>query len=82
MNRAIGESGFAQWRKIVFGNLLRMKRELQRIIDQTVLPLVKRSRMRIAFEGGEQFIIFNERTKSLPVMLHSIMAIQYCPNVF
>jgi hypothetical protein len=30
VNCAVGESGFAQWRKILLGNLLLMKSDLQR----------------------------------------------------
>ncbi len=74
MNRTIGQPGLAQRGEIFCANILWRERELQRIIQQCPRPRFKRSTSRITLDGCEQVIIFGQRTESLSVMLHSIMA--------
>ena len=65
------ENGLTTWRNIH----TRIDRELDRIIHQCAPSLIKCSSSRIAFERDKQFVIFGERTESLPVMMYSIVAV-------
>lgn len=49
--------------------------QLERVGDERALTLVERRGEGFALQGCEQFIVFDERTESLPVMAYSIVAV-------
>ncbi len=49
--------------------------QLERVGDECVLAYVEGRGERVTLNGGEQVIVFGERTESLPVMAHSIVAV-------
>jgi len=40
-----------------------------------MLSLIKQSGERIALKSGEEFVVFRQRTESLPVMFDSVMTV-------